>query len=302
MKIRFLIAILLFLRAITIFGQSNIRVNNYWDNTYYINPASIHDQYNGEISMAARTQWVNFPGSPSTFFAHGSVYLPDFHTQVGIKAMADKIGYTNTYDVDFSYAYSLSLYPEWKLNMGLTLNYQGLNYDLSQINLTNGDDPSAYEHFKFESNFNSNLGVELNNKYWRIGLAGQNIFSLFNSFSDLFNNTNFLYASFQPYSRNFFSVGGGMCVIQYGNMMQAELNFNSFFKMTPENNAFQLGLFYRTWHEGGMLFGIDLTNSFHLAYSYDYNAGAIRRNSIGTHELILTYKIKGEPKCVNCWY
>nr|HQG67912.1 type IX secretion system membrane protein PorP/SprF [Paludibacteraceae bacterium] len=154
MKIRFLIVIFLFAVIVSMFGQSNIRVNNYWENTYYINPASIHDQYNGEISMAARNQWINFPGSPTTFFGHGTVFLSDFHTQIGMKAMADKIGYTNTYDLAFSYAYQLTLNPTWNLSMGLTVNYQGLNYDLSQVNLTNGDDPSAYEQFKFESNFN----------------------------------------------------------------------------------------------------------------------------------------------------
>jgi hypothetical protein len=108
--------------------------------------------------------------------------------------------------------------------MGLTINYQGLNYDLSQVNLSNGDDPSAYEHFKFESNFNSNLGVELNNKYWKIGLAGQNIFSLFYSFSELFNNTNFLYASYKSLIPAIFSVLAEGCALFNTQMMQAELN------------------------------------------------------------------------------
>lgn len=170
--------ILLFfiLESFHLFPQSNIRVNDYWDNFYYINPASIHDQYKGEIGMTARKQWVNFPGSPATFFAHATVYFSNLNTQFGLKALADKIGYTNVYNFDFSYAYHLLLNTDWRLNMGLTLSYQGLNYDLSEINLLNGDDPVAYEHIKFKSNFNSNVGLEFNNKFWKFGFVSQKYF------------------------------------------------------------------------------------------------------------------------------
>ena len=69
-----------------------------------------------------------------------------------------------------------------------------------------------------------------------------------------------------------------------------------------QNNIFQIGLFYRTWYEMGLLLGIDVTSAFHLSYSYDFNVSNIRRHSIGTHELMLTYKFKEKPPCINCWY
>lgn len=302
MRNRLMILLFFILESFHLFPQSNIRVNDYWDNFYYINPASIHDQYKGEIGMTARKQWVNFPGSPATFFAHATVYFSNLNTQFGLKALADKIGYTNVYNFDFSYAYHLLLNTDWRLNMGLTLSYQGLNYDLSEINLLNGDDPVAYEHIKFESNFNSNVGLEFNNKYWKFGFVSQNIFSLFMHINGLFPNTNFLYANYRQYSDNFFNLGGGLCGIQYKNMFQMEFNLNSYFKVTPQNNIFQIGLFYRTWYEMGLLLGIDVTSTFHLSYSYDFNVSNIRRHSIGTHELMLTYKFKEKPPCINCWY
>jgi hypothetical protein len=81
-----------------------------------------------------------------------------------------------------------------------------------------------------------------------------------------------------------------------------ELNLTGYFKVTQESDAFQAGLFFRTWNEMGILFGINLTKQIHLSYSYDYNVGGISRSSVGTQELILTYNLPKEWRCKNCWY
>ena len=93
---------------ISMIAQSNIRLNNYWDNTYFINPAAINDIGIAEFNMAARKQWVGFPGSPSTFFATATTYVESLHTQFGMKLVQDKIGYTSSTDVALTYAYSLA--------------------------------------------------------------------------------------------------------------------------------------------------------------------------------------------------
>ena len=103
-------------------------------------------------------------------------------------------------------------------------------------------------------------------------------------------------------SDNFINLGYGVSGIQYGNLYQMEFNFSSYFRIAPGTDALQLGAFYRTWSEMGAIVGIDLSKTIHLSYSYDFNVGGISRSSIGTQELMLTYKLPKEWKCKNCWY
>lgn len=285
-------------------AQSNIRLTDYWDNTFYINPAAIDEKNLLDISMAARKQWLGFDGSPTTFFVAGAIFNNDLNTQFGLKAVQDQIGYTSTTNIDLSYAYSMTVYFNWKLNLGLAATYQSFGYDISKVNFPTADDPSIYSRLASQDNFNAQLGAELVNKNWRFGLSGQNIFSLFStsSISKFYTNTNFLYGMYRDYSHDFMNMGYGACAIQYANTLQMEFNVNSYFKLSNSNNPFQIGFFYRTWSEMGLLFGVNLSKNLKVSYSYDYDVGGISRSSFGTHELMISYSFERVWRCKNCWY
>ena len=293
--------ILINVLILSVMAQSNIRLNNYLNNTYFINPASINDISLAEFNMAARKQWVGFPGSPVTFLASATTYVENMNTQFGLKVVQDKIGYTSTTAIDLTYAYSMHLQRDWQLHLGLAISFQNLSYDMSSLIFPDIDDPVSNKLLNV-SNFNSNIGAELTNKSWKFGASSLNIFSLFSNINNQFPNTNFMYASYRQRSHDYFNLGYGVSGIQYGKLYQMEFNLMSYLKITPETDAFQLGVFYRTWSEMGAVFGIDLTKAIHLTYSYDFNVGGISRSSVGTQELMLTYKLPKEWKCRNCWY
>jgi type IX secretion system PorP/SprF family membrane protein len=291
------------------FAQSNIRLNNYWENTNYINPGSIDEKYFIELSTAARKQWLNLPGSPATFFALGTAYIEKMHTQLGLKVTQDKIGYTAASDIDLSYAYALKINSEWKLHLGVAACYQMLSYDLSQMNLQNSSDPAASAGLLKENNFNANIGAELIRDSWKFGVASQNLFSLFSDINKQYTNTNFLYGIYNQHTDQLVNLGLGVCGIKYGNLYQMEFNATSYFDITDrrfnrlkESEMFHVGLFYRTKNEMGVIFGIDMSNLLSLSYSYDFNLSGISRSSIGTNELILSYKMYKPVKCRNCNY
>jgi len=294
--------ILLILTAIQLSAQSNIRLNNDWNKTYIINPASITDQYLAEFNMAARQQWVGFTGAPKTLFASGTLYLDELYTQFGLKVTQDKIGFTSTTDIDLTYAYAMRFNETWKLNMGLGLSFQSLGYDLSQVQSTTSSDPLVLDRLLNENNINADLGFEFTNKFYRIGGSSQNVFSLFSNINKLFINTNYLYAIYKDSNHDYFNLGYGVCGIQYSNLYQMEFNITGYFKSTPSTTPFQIGLVYRTWSEAGVLLGLDLSHNFRLSYSYDYNFSGISNSSFGTHELMLTYRLDKVYRCKNCWY
>jgi len=281
-------------------AQSNIRVNNYWENTYYINPASINDMYMYVLSATARKQWFSFPGAPNTLFATGTLYLDRMNTQFGIKAVTDKIGYTSTSNIALSYAYALTVHRNWRLYLGMAVSFQSLSYDMAEANLNAIYDPAVYEHLSRLNNYNADVGVELVINSLKIGASGQNIFSAFTSENGQQVNVNFIYAMYRDQSRKFFNLGYGVCGIQNGKLFQLEFNATSYFKLSNESDLFQAGVFYRTRSELGAILGVNLSPAIQMYYSYDFNVSGISRSSIGTHELMLVLKLNKYSDCIPC--
>jgi len=295
-----LILILLTVLIQPVDSQSNVRLNNFWENTYYINPASINDEYQTVFSMSARKQWINFPGAPSTLFATAVTNLDKIHTQFGVKTYVDKIGYTSTSNLSLSYAYTVTLNADLLMNLGLSANYQSLSYNASEANLTTDGDPAVYKNLVNTNNYNADLGIEFAYRTLIMGASAQNLFSLFHPKNSLQSNTNFLYAMYRNYESKLINLGYGICAIKSSSLYQLELNFSTYFRISPDPNYLQLGIFYRTRKEMGAIVGIDLTNSMHLSYSYDFNVSGISRSSIGTQELMLIFKLHKYPDCRPC--
>ncbi|MEI8084934.1 MAG: PorP/SprF family type IX secretion system membrane protein [Paludibacter sp.] len=287
------IYILLFnLLSIIVVGQSNIRINNFLENPYYINPAAIDDESTAVFSMAARKQWVGFPGAPSTIYATGTTYLENLRTQFGIKVFNDKIGISNTFNVALSYAYNVKLYRQWQLHLGLAASFQNLSYDLSDMNSVYVDDPSFYSKLLKQNNYNSDLGAQLTDKSLTVGLSTQNLFSLFFEENKLQTNANYLYAKYRYRTLDPIQLQAGVTAIQFNRIFQMEFNLTTFFNTYRQKELFQLGMFYRTRTEMGVLFGLNLGESLHAWYSFDYNVAGISKNTVGTHELMLVYKLE----------
>lgn len=281
-------------------AQSHIRFNNYWENMYSLNPASINDAYLGSVSMAARKQWVDFEGAPTTIAAFGTLYFEDISTQIGMKVFNEKKGYTNSFDIDFSYTYSVALSNSWKMNLGLAISYQNYNYDISQMTFATPENPEIYDRLLSSNNVNADFGFEFNNQNWKIGAASHNMNSIFELKNELHTNTNIVYALFKEKNDNFINYGFGVSGFQYGNIYQAEFNLSTFIKKDYQSSPIQIGAFYRTWREVGMIFGIDL-DKIRLSYSCDYNFGKVMYHSYGTHEITITYNFDKAYHCRTCW-
>jgi len=292
---RFMSIVLFSLATILLVAQSNIRLNNYWDNTYFVNPASINDEYQAQFSMVARKQWLGFPGSPSTFFATATIYIPKIQTQFGLKVFADKLGYNSVSNVNLSYSFNVNLDRNWQMTLGVAGSYQCLSYDKTQVSMMTSDDPALYENLLNQNNFNADLGVEFLDKSWRIGVSGQNMYSLLFKENKLQINTDYVYAMYRKKTQNPIDLQYGVCGIKYGDLYQMEFNITTFFKFDQESDVFQAGLFYRTKTEMGVILGFNFNENMHLSYSYDFNVSGISRSSIGTHELMLVYKLNKFP-------
>lgn len=288
-------------------AQSNIRLSNYWGDMHYISPASIYDKYDAVFSMAARKQWLGVHGAPTTLFASGTTYLEKYRIQLGLSLIQDKIGYITTNNLNFSYGYAIMLKQDWQLHLGVGVNYQSLKNDFSSIRVVDMTDDIIYQGLEPRSLLNADFGSEVTNENFKIGFASQNLISLF-QMNPLQTNTNFVYGKYYQNSNNIVNFGAGICGIQYADIYQMEFSVTSYFKykdnngLTNKSDLFDIGLFYRTQSELGLVLGINITDAIHASYSYDYHFGAIRLGSYGTNEIMITYNLNRKPKCHNCWY
>ncbi|OIP83083.1 MAG: hypothetical protein AUK44_06115 [Porphyromonadaceae bacterium CG2_30_38_12] len=284
-------------------GQSHVRLNNYWNNGFSLNPAAINDSYQNSVTVATRKQWLNFPGSPTVVYASGTMYLEDYATQLGLKVLTEKKGYTQATDISLAYAYALSLSNSLILNMGLSGSYQNFAYDRSMISFTDSENTaSIYENLLFQNSFNANVGVEILYDALKVGYASQNVFSLFNIENKLNLNTNLLYVFYKQKSANPANYGVGISGFQYGDFYQTEINASVFYKRDAQSNELQLGLLYRTMYEIGAIAAVDF-GKLKISYSFDYNMGQIMNKSYGTHEIMLTYNFKPSRVCKTCrWF
>ena len=281
-------------------GQSNTRMNNYWDNTYYINPAAVNSKYAAVVSVVARKQWFGVDGAPTTFFASGTTYIDNLQTQFGVKAFADEIGYTRVSNFSLSYAYSVILNSDYRLHLGLAASYQNLSCNQNEVDALTPDDPASFTRMNKTSNYNCDLGAEIKNKTLTLGISSQNIFSSFFDENKLQNNTNFLYAKYRRMTKEPVNVGFGAAAIQYNSILQMEFNITSYFNYNKVPDFFQAGLFYRTRTEMGGVLGVNLNDALHLYYSYDFNVAGIRRANTGSHEIMLVYTFEKSPRCTTC--
>jgi type IX secretion system PorP/SprF family membrane protein len=294
--------ILLFIfLGLTSFAQSNIRLKNYWENTYYINPASIYSEFQYVASVAGRKQWIGFTGAPSTEYVTFVARMFTDKTQltqigqIGLKVFHDNIGFTKIVNISPSYSYSLRMHKNRRMNLGFAYKLQSVSYDMSKSNLDIIGDPAIYATETKWSNHNVDLGVEYIGKSFIAGASSQNLISLFTGENNLQTNTNFLYGIYQTDLDKSFNLLFGICGINNVNIYQAEMNLSLL--SSTRNHDFRLGLSFSTRQEFGVLFGIDLSNTVRLAFSYDYHTGGISHSSFGSPEVLLVWKINKLRNC-----
>jgi type IX secretion system PorP/SprF family membrane protein len=299
MKNQCIVAVIILFSTVSLSAQSNIRLNNFWENTHYINPASTNEEYIGELSMAARQQMAFYgSGAPGTFFGSATLVSERTRTQWGMNIFQDKIGYTQTHDFNLSYTYTIYLAHYWHLHLGLSANYQDVKYDISSITLDNATDPAVYNSLVSREWFNTNAGLELSNSNWKLGVSGNNLTSPYIEDSQPFVNTNFIYSMYRNRRRqSLIDWGAGISLIQTKKIMQLELNTIAYCKNQKQKDIFNCGLIYRSNADIGSIIGVNISENLHISYCFDFDTGGVNKNTLGTHELMLVYRFVKQKSC-----
>jgi type IX secretion system PorP/SprF family membrane protein len=289
------LAVVLTLGSFTVKAQQDPMFTHYMYNTLAVNPAYAGSREALSITALHRSEWVDFKGAPITQTLTLHAPLRNEHIAIGLVVLNDKIGPTNNTSVAGDFAYIMKLSPKSKLALGVSAGLNIFQANLNTLNLDQTGDPTFQNNISNHTTPNFGFGAY----YYRERFyAGVSIPSLMqNSYSVITEPNGTTLSGMEQ--RHYYLIAGTVIPLCYnlafkpttyikvtaGAPVQADLTA-SFIIM----KRLLVGAMYRTGDAFGALVGVDITEQFHVGYSYDYSYGlqTFRYNQ-GSHEIVLRY-------------
>ena len=283
------------LTSLTIHAQQDPMYTHYMDNTLVINPGYAGSRDALTVTALHRSQWVDFKGAPKTQTITMHAPLKNQHLGVGLSVMNDKIGPSNNTSVVGDFAYRMQLTTKSKLALGLSAGAHIFQANLSSLQLDQQSDPVFQNNIYNHVTPNLGFGAYYSRERFYAGISApdliQNKYSVVNQI-----NGSTLTATEQ---RHYFFIAGTvlhitdnldfkpttLIKVTSAAPIQADLTA-SFIIM----KRLLVGAMFRTGDAFGALVGFNITDQFHIGYSYDWSYGLqTSRYNQGSHEIILRY-------------
>jgi len=224
------------------------------------------------------------------------------HHGIGLTVLDDKTGNFNRFTSNFSYAYHLGINARTNLAAGFSagITVVGLNAD-GKINFGNNSSDPAVASVSSELNKvkpDLNAGLWLYSADYFVGLSAQQIIPQKLAFVDD--------ATFKAKGRLiphvFFTAGYRFLVSEDLNLIPSVMikyiNGEFTHNYQVEGNAklqyrdlAWIGASYRQYTGYAAMIGLNVGNTFNVAYSYDYTKTNLDTYSHGTHELMIGFLI-----------
>ncbi len=289
-----IITLLSFISLICL-GQQDPQISQIMFNQMSINPG--YAGSNDMVCFAAlsRQSWVGFEGAPNTTIFHINAPFNFFgiNSGAGLSIMNDNAGFNDNMSINFSYAYKIDL-ASGKLGIGLGLGI--LNKALepnwtiptSDYHTPASGDPLIPENNESYLAFDMGFGAYYKTREFYIGISSTHI-----------NEAKIKYSKGTPYlKRHYYVIAGynlpinnpmievipSIYLFSDGRISQLNINTN-----VQYNKKFWGGVTYRAGDAIIGLVGIELFNGIRVGYAYDFATSDIRKNSTGSHELMINY-------------
>jgi type IX secretion system PorP/SprF family membrane protein len=276
-------------------AQQEPMFTHYMDNTLLVNPGYAGSRDALTVTALHRSQWVNFKGAPITQTITMHAPLRNEHIGIGLSVMNDKIGPINNTSVVADFAYIMKLSKKSKLALGVNAGINVFQASLNTLNLDQTADPIFQDNISNKMTPNLGFGAYYYRERFYAGVSVPNL--LQNNYSVVTApNGSTLIGSQQ---RHYYFIAGTLI------HLSESLDFKptTFIKVTTGAPAeaditasfiirkkVLLGAMFRTGDAVGALIGLNITEQFHIGYSYDWSYGLqTSRYNQGSHEIMLRY-------------
>jgi type IX secretion system PorP/SprF family membrane protein len=242
-----------------------------------------------------RQQWVGFTGAPLTTTFNVSAPVSPFRIESGIGLIveSDQIGFDSDINISGIYALLVNM-GTGKLGIGINLGVMNKTLD-PEWNIPSGDgftspdqDPLIPVNKESFVAFDAGLGLYYNADKYYAGLSVRHL-----------NQARFRYTKGEPYlTRHYYLTAGynlqlpdpalellpSVYAFSDGRALQASVT-----TMLRYNKKVWGGVSYRAGDALTGIAGIELFNGIRIGYAYDFPLSVIRKNTMGSHELMVNY-------------
>jgi type IX secretion system PorP/SprF family membrane protein len=275
-------------------AQQDAMYTHYMYNTLAVNPAYAGSRDALTATLLHRSQWVDFKGAPVTQTLTLHTPLKSRKIGLGFSAVNDQVGPVKSTAMYVDFAYILKLTEKSRLAFGLKGGLNMMQIKLSSIALDEGTDPAFQNNVSSQLLPNFGFGMYYYRERFYAGISAPKL--LENNFRTNETSGSTRIASEQ---RHYFLIMGTQ--VKLGENL--EFKPTAFVKVTNAapveadltasfifNKRILAGVMFRTGDALGALIGVNITDQFHVGYSFDWSYGnkTFKYNS-GSHEIMLRY-------------
>lgn len=280
-----LFVLMIFLSTLKINAQQLPNYTQYLYNMQIINPAFVGYRADLSLSVLSRDQWVGLEGAPTTrtFSINGRTSRG---LGIGATVVNDKIGLTETTNVNFDASYTLVISDASRLSLGLKGGMTFFNN-----NLFDGITPDNESYASTSGSFpNVGFGALYYNRDFYVGLSVPYLletpqFYIQDRFKEtsLATNPNIFLSTGALFEVSESIMFKPSTMVRYTTNQPVSIDVNANFLY---NEVIEAGLSYRYQSSISALFTLLIKEKYRIGYAYDYKTIRIPGN-LNTHEFIL---------------
>lgn len=296
-----LITLCCFVIAVTSFAQQDAQFSHNMFNKLAINPGYAGTSQAFCATALYRQQWTGFPGAPKTFLFSGDATINAIRGGIGLTLVSDKLGFDNSFIGKLAYSFNMPVGPG---TLGI-----GIEGGMQQKSLSGP--------WIAPEGVTGDLAIPatgVSNTIWDLG------FGAYYATNQLYFGLSSLhlpqtaFPSVAPYTKYSFDM-----VRHYYLMAGYEFPVSPSIDIKPSilaksdaastqldvnvlglwNRMIWAGASYRLTDAIVALVGYQGGNSkmtWKIGYSYDVTTSTLKTYSSGSHEILLNYCFKIEPK------
>jgi len=285
-----------------LFGQSEPHYSHFMYNQLPINAAFAGSRDAIHLTGLYRNQWLGIEGAPENISFNFDTPLFNNRQGLGLSLVSDKIGWSNRYSADISYAYRIQLTDKGKLAIGIKgkLDYHRLSWNEADP----FDNEDGLVPLLNETSLKPNFGIGAlykTDKFY-VGLSAPTLLR-----TSLYSQKVGEDISYRNKTSYYLSAGAmfgkGRTIKFYPNLL-ATLNASAPFEL--ELNAtfifadkVWLGLSSRLGDSIDALIGYQLTRQLRASAAVDFTTSKLRDKTFGSVELMVEYTLKCCGKKLN---
>jgi type IX secretion system PorP/SprF family membrane protein len=261
------------------------------DNMLNYNPAYAGSRGMFSANTVHRSQWLGIEGTPRTTAVSAHTPVKGESIGIGIELLDDRIGPLNTNEINVDIAYSFRIGPNnGRLALGVNAGLQLINGDLSALKRQEYYDPTIDNVYSRSLLPMVGSGIYYHSDKWYIGASVPNLLQSEKS-DEVFRYDN---------QRHYYLMTGGyfqlnrMIKVRPGVMFKYTTNA----PLTVDLNTalifydkFYVGANYRFSESVGVFTQFQINQQFKIGYAFDFSLTDLRPQSLGSHELMLTFDL-----------